>query len=286
MALLRVGEVELAYELSGPPRGEVAFIVSGLIDTIHHWPAGLVWRLADLGYRTLRFDTRDCGRSTWLNGGGQAGPPAGQRAYSLSDLAADAAGLLDGLGIARAHVVGFSMGGCVAQILAAQRPELVTSLVPLFSTSRAPGLPPIGRPMVTPSPADPVKDGRDAEARLQAVLAHSDGSLHARSADEKRIWIDLLLARGYNPEGVGRQGAAMRESPPHYEMLSAVRAPTTVIQAAEDKYFGRAHGEDLARRIPGARLEVIAGAGHAVSLSLLPILGELLLAHLARARAS
>lgn len=282
MACLRVGNVDLAYELSGPPRGEVAFVVSGLIDTIHHWPGGLIWRLADSGYRTLRFDTRDCGRSTWLNGREHAG----QTAYSLSDLAADAAGLLEGLGIACAHVVGVSMGGCIAQILAAQRPALVRSLVPLFSTSRAPGLPPIGHPTVTPGPADPVKDGRDAEARLQAVLAHSDGSLHARSADEKRAWIDLLLARGYNPEGVGRQAAALRESPPHYDMLSAIRAPTTVIQAEEDKYFGRAHGEDLARRIPGARLEVIAGAGHAVSLSLLPILGELLLAHLARARAS
>ncbi len=273
----RVGGIELAHDLSGPGEGEVVLVVSGLIDTLQHWPAGMVWRLAEAGYRTLRYDTRDCGQSTWLSGTGLV--------YTLDDLADDALGLLDALGIARAHVVGFSMGGCVAQIMAAKAPGRVASLVPFMSTSRAPGLPPVVRSDFKPTTADPFKDGADAEARLQALLRHSDGSVHARSADEKRVWIDQLLARGYNPAGVARQSAAMRESAAHHERLAAIRASTTVIQTEEDKYFNRIHGEDLARRIPGARLEVIPGAGHAFSLSLVPVVADLIRAHLSRARA-
>ncbi|MBM3540412.1 MAG: alpha/beta hydrolase [Alphaproteobacteria bacterium] len=277
MARARVGRIDLAYDLTGPEDGEVVLVVSGLIDTLQHWPAGMVWRLAEAGYRTLRYDTRDCGQSTWLSGTGLV--------YTLDDLADDALDLLDALGIARAHVIGFSMGGCVAQIMAAKAPDRVASLVPFMSTSRAPGLPPVQRSDFKPTTADPFKDGADAEARLQALLRHSDGSVHARSADEKRIWIDQLLARGYNPAGVARQSTAMRESAPHHERLAAIRAPTTVIQTEEDKYFNRAHGEDLARRVPGARLEVIPGAGHAFSLSLVPIVADLIRAHLSRARA-
>jgi pimeloyl-ACP methyl ester carboxylesterase len=282
MPQARLGAIELAYDLSGPRDGDVVLVVSGLIDTLQHWPAGMVWRLAEAGCRTLRYDTRDCGQSTWFSGAGLSG--AGL-AYTLDDLADDALGLLDALGVARAHVVGFSMGGCVAQIMAAKAPDRVASLVPFMSTSRAPGLPPVLRSDFKPTTADPYRNGADAEARLQALLRHSDGSVHARSADEKRIWIDQLLARGYNPAGVARQSAAMRESAPHHERLAGIRAPTTVIQTEEDKYFNRAHGEDLARRIPGARLEVVPGAGHAFSLSLVPIVADLILAHLSRARA-
>lgn len=270
--------VSLAYELVGPESGEVVLAITGVIDTLLHWHPGLCWRLADAGYRTLRYDSRDCGQSTWFDHA-----PAGDSPYMLSDLAKDAVGLLDVLGISRAHVVGFSMGGCVGQVMAIEHPARVSSLVPLMSTSRAPELPPrhpdVARQGITRTA--PIRSRAETVERLVAMLAVSDGSRYARTKDEKLNWADQLIVRGYNPPGVERHVLALGASPSYLDRLGSIRAPTTVIHADEDKYFSRAHGEDLARRIPGARLEIIEGAGHAISNDLVPRLAELLIGHLA-----
>jgi pimeloyl-ACP methyl ester carboxylesterase len=278
----RIGPLELEWESIGPADGAPVLAITGVIDTLLHWHPGLCWRLADAGYRTVRYDARDCGRSTWLRDPANADNPP----YLLSDLAEDAEALLDAIGISRAHVIGFSLGGCVAQLLAADHPARVRSLVVLMSTSRAPGLPPrhpdVERAGIARQAS--AKSHAEAHGRLMGNLALSDGSRYARTAEEKTIWADQLLTRGYNPEGVARYVRAMRESPDFLERLGAIKAPTTVIHAAEDKYFSREHGEDLAWRIPGARLEMIEGAGHAISASLVPRLADLLIAHLARAK--
>lgn len=272
--------VSLAYEMIGPEDGDVVLAITGVIDTLLHWHPGLCWRLADAGYRTLRYDSRDCGRSTWLEG---VPARADRPPYTLADLAGDAVGLLDGLGIAKAHVVGFSMGGCVGQVMAMEHPARVLSLVPLMSTSRAASLPPrhpdVARQGITRTA--PIGNHAEAVGRLIAMLAVSDGSRYARTSEEKAMWADQLIVRGYNPAGVERHVLALHASPSYLDGLSAIRAPTTVIHADEDKYFSREHGEDLARRIPGARLEVIEGAGHAISNDLVPILAESLIRHLA-----
>lgn len=280
MERIETNGVSLAFEMIGPETGEVILAITGVIDTLLHWHPGLCWRLADAGYRTLRYDSRDCGRSTWLEG---APCPDDAPPYTLSDLAKDAVGLLDALGIAKANVVGFSMGGCVAQVMAIEHPGRVQSLVPLMSTSRAADLPPrhpdVARQGITR--AAPLTNHAQAVERLIAMLAVSDGSRYARTAEEKAMWADQLVARGYNPPGVERHVSALRASPSYLQRLGAIRVPTTVIHADEDKYFSREHGEDLARRIPGARLAVIEGAGHAISNDLVPALAALLIDHLA-----
>jgi pimeloyl-ACP methyl ester carboxylesterase len=118
-------------------------------------------------------------------------------------------------------------------------------------------------------------------ARIIPTLDQSDGSVYARTPEEKQLWVDLLVAHGYNPAGVARYRSAMQKSPPHHDLLGRIAAPTTIIHAAEDKSFSLEHGEDLARRIPGARFRAIAGAGHGMPVSLTPRLADLMIDHLA-----
>ena len=274
--------IELEYEFIGPEQGEVVLAITGVIETLHHWPSGLCWRLADSGYRTLRYDARDCGRSTWLEATGVPTGPDAIPPYTLDDLAQDAIGLLDKLGITRAHLVGFSAGGCVAQILAARHPERLSSLIVFNSTSRAPGLPGRSPDALQNGGAWAQAGGSHQEAvdRIIPTLDQSDGTVYWRAPEEKQLWVDLLVARGYNPAGVARYRLAMQKSPPHHDLLGRIQAPTTIIHATEDKSFALEHGEDLARRIPGARLRAIEGAGHGMPVSLTPHLAELFIDHL------
>lgn len=283
MGRVATNGIELEYEFIGPEHGEVVLAITGVIETLHHWPSGLCWRLADAGYRTLRYDARDCGRSTWLEATVNAADPDAIPPYTLNDLAQDAIGLLDALSITRAHIVGFSAGGCLAQILAARHPERLSSLIVLNSTSRAPGLPPRSAEALQNGGAwaEVGSSHGEAVARIIPTLGQSDGTIYRRTPEEKQLWVDLLIAQGYNPAGVSRYKLAMQKSPPHHDLLGGIQAPTTIIHAAEDKTFSLEHGEDLACRIPGARLRAIEGAAHGLPVSLTPRLADLMIDHLA-----
>ena len=267
--LIEAGEIELAYETFGNPADTPVLLIMGLGAQMIFWPDELCESLAADDYFVIRFDNRDSGRSSVLD---QHEPPdlrgvlAGELGapYLLQDMAADAIGLLDALGIDRAHVVGASLGGMIAQRVAIDHPERVLSLASIMSTT---GAPEVGRPtpeamavLMTRAPTD-----RDGYIRTTLEARAVIGS---QPPDRDRI-LDLAeraYDRGYHPEGTARQFAAVVASPDRTPELGELGVPTTVIHGAEDPLIGVSGGEATAAAIPGAELVVIEGMGHDLPL--------------------
>jgi pimeloyl-ACP methyl ester carboxylesterase len=285
--------IALEFDLFGKPGQPIVLVIGGFLDIYEQWSDELCRLTDDAGFTTLRFDTRDCGRSARVTGGGTAvlqrtsatlarGAKPPPPPYTLHDLAADALALMDALGIDTAHVIGFSMGGNVAQILAAEHPRRVASMICLQATSRAPDLPrlPTAAVEVVAALAQAYESHHEAEQRVIRLLNLGDGSIHKRTAQEKRGWAQRLISVGYHPDGVSRQILAVIGTPFDMALLERIHVPTTVIQSRDDIFAPVEHGIDLARRIPHARLKIIEGAGHGLPKSLVPILGEAILDHL------
>lgn len=283
--------IELFYEDHGSPADPAILLVMGLGAQLILWPDELVERLVAAGYRVIRYDNRDIGQSTHLHGArtvstirailsakfGWKFPVA----YTLTDMAADAVALLDALGVAKAHLVGASMGGMIVQLIAANWPDRVLSLTSIMSTSGAPGLPGadprvqkllIRRPPATIDRATAVKLGVEV---LEAI-GHPDP---ARSADANAELAGRAYDRGFNPLGSRRQLLAIVADGNRSERLAKITAPTLVIHGVADPLIPVAHGDDLARRIPGARLERIEGMAHDMPPSRLAHVANLIVAH-------
>ena len=259
------GEVELAYETFGDRADPAVLLIMGLGSQMIFWPDELCEALARSGHFVIRFDNRDAGRSTVLE---RHDPPDLRRVaageldapYLLGDMASDAIGLLDALGVDRAHVVGASLGGMVAQRVAIDHPERVLSLASIMSTT---GDPDVGRPtpeamavLMTRAP-----DDRDGYVRSTLEARAVIGS---QPPDRDRI-LDLAeraYDRGYHPDGTARQFAAVVASPDRTPELRELSVPTVVIHGAEDGLIGASGGEATAAAIPGAELVVIEGMGH------------------------
>jgi pimeloyl-ACP methyl ester carboxylesterase len=264
----RVGEVELAYETFGRPGDPAVLLIMGLGSQMIFWPDELCEALAAAGNFVIRFDNRDAGRSTVLD----LSPPDFRRVasgdaeapYLLQHMADDAIGLLDHLGIERAHVVGASMGGMVAQRVAIDHPERVISLASIMSTT---GDPEVGRPtpqamevLMTAPPTD--RDGY-IEGTVKAR-----GVIGSKPADEARTrdLAQRAFDRGYHPDGTARQLAAIAASPDRTSDLRRVVAPTVVIHGSDDGLITLSGGEATAAAIPGSELVVIDGMGHDMPL--------------------
>jgi pimeloyl-ACP methyl ester carboxylesterase len=258
--------IEIAYDEIGDPDGTPLLLVMGLACQLIHWDAGFCGLLAERGNRIIRFDNRDIGHSTKIDGAPVPGPEmlvgGGSPAYRLSDMAADTAGLLDHLGIERAHIVGASMGGMISQTIAIEHPERVASLCSIMSTTGAPGVG-SARPAAIGSlttPPVPTREGyADAAVRISRVLGSPD-----YPADEERMR-DLgrrAFDRGHYPEGVARQLHAITSSPDRTERLRHLDVPALVLHGSEDPLIALSGGEATAQAIPGARLKVFAGMGH------------------------
>ena len=263
----RVGEIELAYEVIGDPGDPPVLMLMGLGSQMIHWPEGFCDVLAGRGYRLIRFDNRDAGRSTRLDGtpsrlgelmrGEQVAPP-----YVLADLAADSAGLLDALGIDRAHVVGASFGGMVAQQIAIDFPERVLSLASIMSTTgdRSVGEATDAATELLMSPPATDRDGYiEAAVAGRKVLGSEDG---LRDDDLVREIAARAFDRGLYPQGTGRQLAAILGSPDRTPSLRTLDVPTVVIHGAIDPLIGVSGGKATAAAIPGAELVIIEGMGH------------------------
>ncbi len=268
----RVGEIDLEYEDLGPRDGRPLLLIMGLGAQMILWEDDLCAALIDRGHRVIRFDNRDVGRSTRL---AHAGMPdmtraagaffAGQAVtapYTLSDMAGDAAGLLDALDIPAAHVVGASLGGMIAQTLAIERPHRVQSLVSIMSTTGRPGLPP-ARPEAMAVLLLPTPDDRDAYVERSVHVFRTIGS-PGFPFDEDRVRRLALLSweRGISPDGPARQLLAVIASGSRHERLAVLRIPTLVLHGADDPLMPLEHARDTAACIPGAELLVIAGMGH------------------------
>jgi pimeloyl-ACP methyl ester carboxylesterase len=273
------GGIELAYEEIGDPGGAPVLLVMGLAAQMIHWDRRLCEQLADRGFRVIRFDNRDIGHSTRLEWAPVPRTLAmllglGHPAYRLSEMAADAAGLLDRLEIESAQVVGASMGGMIAQTMAIEHPRRLTSLVSIMAGA---GRRLTGVPRFRAFGAILAKPGRTREEVIRtAIKTFAVIGSPGFPADEEwlREAIGAAYDRGHYRPGVARQLHAINSSPSRMRGLRGVRVPVAVIHGAEDPLVRPAAGRDVARAVPGARLRMIEGMGHDLPQAVWPVLIE------------
>jgi pimeloyl-ACP methyl ester carboxylesterase len=274
--------ISLAYEEIGA--GEPLVLVAGLGQQLHSWPTAFCEELAARGYRVIRFDNRDAGRSTHPRfrppGMGailRRRWPAEQ--YDLSDMAADTVGLLDALDIADTHIVGVSMGGMIAQSVAAGYPDRVRTLTSIMSNT---GARRIGRPALSTwllMGGRPARNRAEAEAQAVRIFRHIGSHGFPFDEAEVRALAGLGWDRDPSPAGTARQLAAIFRSGDRTSRLRAVTAPTLVIHGDRDRMVHPTGGTATARAITGARLETITGMGHDLPKGAWPRLLDLIDSH-------
>jgi pimeloyl-ACP methyl ester carboxylesterase len=261
--------IDIAYQRLGAPDAPLVLLVMGIAAQSINWPDAFCRALAGRGLQVVRFDNRDSGLSTHLT---DAPPPdlpaalAGDLSsvsYTLSDMAADAVGLLDALGFAKAHVVGASMGGFIAQTIAIEHPTRVRSLTSMLSTT---GNPSVGQP--SPDVLREVFGGPRATTRDEAIQRMLRASRAVGSpgypADEEEVaaLAGRAYDRSYDPIGAARQGIASIASGDRTERLRHLEVPTLVIHGLADRMCDVSGGRATADAIPGAELVLIEGMGH------------------------
>jgi pimeloyl-ACP methyl ester carboxylesterase len=274
--------IELAYQEAGDPDAEPLLLIMGLGTQMLGWDDELCGQLADRGFRVVRFDNRDIGHSTMLDDAGLPGRAdlfLGRRdtaAYLLTDMAADAAGLMDHLGIESAHVVGASMGGMIAQTLAIEHPARVRSLVSIMSTT---GSRRVGTPTLKAFGLMLAKAPRSREAYAERIVKTFQvvGS-PAYDTDQARLHelAGRMYDRSHNPRGILRQMHAITASGDRTAALRKLSLPATVIHGTSDPLVRPSGGRATARAIPGARLRIVEGMGHDLPRELWPLfIGEI-----------
>jgi pimeloyl-ACP methyl ester carboxylesterase len=272
------GDVELFYEDLGDPENPEAppvLLIMGVGAQLSMWPDGFCAQLLKCGYRVIRFDHRDTGLSTKMHGHRARGSVYPRMAryvlgrgspvpYTLVDLAEDVTGLLDHLGIERAHVVGASMGGMIAQVLAGSHPERVRSLGLIMTSSGSPmsSIPKwrVIRLAFDAPPKDAPVDAKLAtEVRNIAVF---NGPNFLPPQDQLRRRVEELTARSDYPQGMLRQFDAILGTGSLMRYTRRITAPTVVIHGSEDPMVRPRNGRNVARAIDGARYVVVDGMGH------------------------
>jgi pimeloyl-ACP methyl ester carboxylesterase len=269
MPRARANGVELEYEVLGDPAARPLLLVQGLGAQLVTIEEDFCAALAARGFMVIRFDNRDVGLSTRLDGAGTPDFAAiweGDRsslAYTLEDMADDAAGLLDAVGVRRAHVAGISLGGMIAQLLAVRHPDRVLSLASIMSNT---GDRQVGQPstegagvLFTPMPAERDRYLEQAVANAKLLLA---GSAFPFDPDAIRRVVARGYDRAHHPDGVGRQLAAALAATDRTQALRSLRVPTLVVHGEVDRLVGVSGGEATAAAVPGARLLRIPGLGH------------------------
>lgn len=287
MNIANVGGIEIAYDSLGDEADETILLIAGLGTQMIRWAVPFCERLAMRGYRVIRFDNRDTGCSTHLSqyaapniGALVASLMAGrqpQLAYTLHDMAADAIGLLDVLDIGRAHVVGRSMGGMIAQIMASEHAERVSSLTSIMSSTGNQALPQaepdIMAMMMRPAP-DPVADQAGFISHHLAFARRIAGTSYRFDEDACRSLVLEEVRRAYDPAGAARQLAAMVVAGDRRVRLSAIAVPTLVIHGTDDPLIPPACGKDTALSIPNAAFMQISGMGHDLPPEFYPIIAD------------
>jgi pimeloyl-ACP methyl ester carboxylesterase len=289
--------ITLAYESFGPADREVVLLIMGNGAQLTAWPVELINGLVKRGYRVIIYDNRDVGLSTKFDEAGvpdtkaviearMAGKPS-PLPYMLDDMAKDAVGLLDALGIKKAHVAGVSMGGMIAQLVAADHPEHVFSLTSIMSTSGNPAVPFPADPGVIARmpPAAPEGDREATITRAVKVIQVMAGPDYP--PDEKRIR-DLVvrsMKRSADRAGMARHNAVsalgLRED--RRARLRTIKVPTVVVHGAKDPLMSVEGAKDTAANIPGAELRIIPGMGHDLPIPLVNTIADAITAAAARA---
>jgi pimeloyl-ACP methyl ester carboxylesterase len=288
--LCKVGDVELCYETFGDASAEPLLLVMGLGTQMLGWRAEFCELLAARGFFVVRFDNRDIGRSTHFR---DHRPPTVRQmltrdkraaAYTLDDMADDAAGLLDHLGIDAAHLVGASMGGMIAQMLAVRHPEKVLTLTSIMSST---GNRLKGQPAAKVYPfflkARPASKEEAIERIVKLFRVVGSPGFERDEDDLRRLAAESWDRGGGDQAGTGRQLQAVLASGDRTQSIRRIKAPTLVIHGTSDKLVRPSGGKATAKAIPGARLVLIDGMGHDLPHGLWPRLVDLIADHAAKA---
>ena len=296
MTKIRANGIELEYDEIGPKDGVPLLFINGFGSQMTSWPDEFRTGLANVGLRFIRFDNRDVGLTQKWDGivpdvrevakaareGRKPDVP-----YVLDDMAADAAGLLDALGIPNAHISGASMGGMIAQLVVLNHPAKARSLISIFSTTSDPSLPPSSpeamAALTTPAPA----------TDRATVISHSLKGRRAYAStaypfDEERLsrLIGANYDRMFYPQGSARQYAAIMASPPRTERLKSLKLPALVLHGSADTLLRPEAGRHTAQCIPGAEFHEIAGWGHDMPLGVIPLVHGFMLDFIKRVEAA
>ena len=284
------GGTRVCYRIDGDPADPPVLLLAGLAEDLTTWSERFVSALVATGFQVIRMDNRDCGRSTYAS----TPPPSTLRqllarprpdAYTLADMAADAAQLIEHLGLGPAHLVGRSMGGMIAQTVAARHPELTPSLTCLYSTT---GDPKVGQPAASTIALIAAPPPRN---RVQAVRAHLRMTAHLAGTG---FPIDEVEEAGHAVEtwnrtagdgaaGTARQVQAIQASGDRTAEIARITAPTLVINGDRDLIVAPSGGDAIAAAIPGTRHVVIPGMGHHLPDALALRVADHVVAHLERA---
>jgi pimeloyl-ACP methyl ester carboxylesterase len=288
--LCRVGEVDICYETFGDPADPAMLLIMGLGTQMLAWHEEFCEQLAGRGFFVIRHDNRDIGRSSRLRHLGT--PPLWKivrrdrhPAYSLADMAADSVGVLDDLGIRRAHVVGASMGGMIAQTIAIRFPHRVLSLVSIMSNTGSfwTGQPAMGMYALLLKPAP-----KDRDAYIEhgvELFTKIGGAGYEPDVEDLRDIAARSFDRGHDAAGPLRQLHAIVADRNREAQLRRLRVPTTVIHGADDKLVRPSGGRATAKAIPGARLVEIEGMGHGLPRGAWPRIIDAMVENVGRAAA-
>lgn len=284
--------IRIAYDTFGAPSDPALLLIMGLGRQLVFWDAAFCEKLAERGLYVIRFDNRDTGMSTKFE---QAGAPdimtiynalmQGQPVkvpYTLDDMADDAVGLLDAMGIEKAHILGISMGAAITQIIGYRYPGRVLSLIPVMGTTGNPKLPPptpeAMNTLMTPVPEkrqDVIEHAVETWKVIWGSLAYDEADVREKAAME--------YDRGLCPQGLARQLAAILAHGNRKPHLASITAPTLVIHGSEDPLIPVEGGRDIAEAIPGAQIRIIEGMGHSLPKAVWPEIVAAIAAHTGKA---
>ncbi|OAK66923.1 alpha/beta hydrolase [Variovorax paradoxus] len=291
--------LQIEVDDTGGEGRPVILLIMGLGMQLVAWPNGFVQRLVEAGFRVVRHDNRDIGLSQGFDHAG-TGNVVWQTirhrlglkvrsAYTLQDMALDSLGVLDALGIARAHIVGASMGGMIAQRIAAFAPQRSTSLVSIMSSSGARGLPGPRREVTAMLMRRPLgKSEAELVAHSIRLLRLIQSPAYPQTDQELAERLTFSMRRSYHPAGLMRQMLAIGADDERPQVLPRIQCPALVLHGDADALVPMACGEDTARRIPGSRFVSVPGMGHDLPPEVCAILANHIapFAHAAEARDS
>lgn len=288
-AIAKVNDIEIVFDTFGDPHRSPVLLVMGLGAQLIDWRDDFCKRLASHGYWVIRYDNRDVGLSTKFDDAGIPNMLKMLKAssqgeilespYSIKDMANDGVGLMDVLEIEKAHVIGLSMGGMIAQSMAIHHPTRLASLISIMSSTGEPDLPPPTPEAIavltTPRPTDRegyIERSIEGWRILSGPTFPPDDNLNRKHAG-------LKFDRGIYPAGIARQLAAILSSGGRRELLKSVTVPTLVIHGDADPLVPVKGGIDTADAIPGAELLIIEGMGHHLPIELWPQLIDAIVLH-------
>ncbi|MEO2124799.1 MAG: alpha/beta hydrolase [Acidimicrobiales bacterium] len=289
---VKANGIDLEAETFGDPADPPVLLIMGLGFQLVHWPVGFVEQLVSQGFYVIRFDNRDVGRSTWFDNEPRPNAPLtglkgllGIRpkvAYTLSDMASDAVGVLDALGIESAHIVGMSMGGMIAQRVAIDHPERTRSLCSIMSSEKLPATPLGFTLKLMALGANPKTREKQIESSLKMFRLLDGGGFAFDEEPLSQLAVEVV-DRAWHPAGTDRQHAAIVADGDRRPGLAKLKTPTVVVHGTADPLIPPKHGQQTADAIPGAEMVWIEGMGHELPEGAWPALVEAIIGSTKRA---